>query len=113
MVTQTQGNASPHTNTVNEFHSAESCDAGTFVVNKSATRKSSLLASMPASPCKLLPYLIPALCILDIRPIHGQPGSLDPSFDPGSRISKNGTARVSSIALQNDGKILIAGTSQL
>lgn len=39
----------------------------------------------------------------------GQAGSLDPSFDPGAGVDNNGSARVSAISLQSDGKVLIGG----
>jgi uncharacterized delta-60 repeat protein len=49
------------------------------------------------------------LCAITATSSFGQAGSVDPTFNPGSGVDNNGTARVSSIALQSDGKILIGG----
>src|SRR5262249_42130947 len=38
-----------------------------------------------------------------------QNGAVDPSFDPGSGVTGYGSASVNALALQEDGKLLIAG----
>src|SRR5215212_4953710 len=52
--------------------------------------------------------IVPVLGALTLTSM-GQPGSLDPSFNPGTGVSRNGTARVTAIDIREDGKIWIGG----
>jgi uncharacterized delta-60 repeat protein len=53
--------------------------------------------------------LVSAGVLAGMSALLSQPGSIDPTFDPGSGVSKNGTAAVNAIAVQPDGKILVGG----
>ena len=64
---------------------------------------------MPAVPLRTLAPAYLGLWLAIATRALGQAGSLDPSFDPGTGVSHNGLARVASIALQSDGKVVIGG----
>src|SRR5262245_54700125 len=58
---------------------------------------------------RLLALLIPFILRISACSLPGQPGALDPSFDPGNTFCSGGFASVTSIAIQNNGQVLVGG----